>query len=74
MAKNPDIIAQLVALREKRGISQAAVAAAIGVDQAVVSNWETRKRSPKGPALKVLQEYVASNKPAPALVNSGEAA
>ena len=58
MATHTDIIAQLISLREARGLSQAFVAESIGVDQAVVSNWETRKRTPKGPALKVLQDFI----------------
>lgn len=59
MAKQTDIVAQLIALRKARGISQSAVAEQIGVDQAVISNWEQNKRKPKGPALKLLQAFIA---------------
>ncbi len=60
MPKPTDIVAQLIALRKARGISQSAVAETIGVDQAVISNWEQNKRSPKGPALKLLQAFIAA--------------
>lgn len=59
MPKHTDIIAQLIAIRKAGGISQSAVAETIGVDQAVISNWEKKKRKPKGPALKLLQAFIA---------------
>jgi DNA-binding transcriptional regulator YiaG len=66
MSKHTDIVDELIALREKRGISQSAVADSIGVDQAVISNWERKKRKPKGPALKLLQAFLDAQRKAAA--------
>ncbi len=58
MPKHTDIVDQLIELRKARKISQSAVADAIGIDQAVISNWEQKKRRPKGPALKLLLAFI----------------
>lgn len=62
MPNHTDIVDELIALREKRGISQSAVAEKIGVDQAVISNWERKKRKPKGPALKLLEAFLEAQR------------
>lgn len=41
-------------LREGLGMTQAALAAEVGVDQSTVSLWETSETKPRGPALKLL--------------------
>ena len=58
----PPIVRQLIDLRDKQGIAQSAVAEAIGVDQAVVSNWERGVREPKGPALKLLEAFIEAKR------------
>jgi DNA-binding transcriptional regulator YiaG len=40
--------------RKALGLTQAELAAAIGVNQSSVSLWERQKRVPRGPAQKVL--------------------
>lgn len=40
--------------RKALGLTQAELAAAIGVNQSSVSMWERQKRLPRGPAQKVL--------------------
>lgn len=62
MLKLTPIVAELIAVREARGISQAVVADRIGVDQAVISNWERGKRQPKGPALKLLEAFLTTER------------
>lgn len=42
------------AIREKAGVSQAEVAAALGVHETTVARWEKGVRSPRGP---VAQRY-----------------
>jgi DNA-binding transcriptional regulator YiaG len=41
-------------LREDLGMTQAQLAAEVGVDQSTVSLWETTDTKPRGPALKLL--------------------
>jgi DNA-binding transcriptional regulator YiaG len=41
-------------LREDLGMTQAQLAAEVGVDQSTVSLWETTETKPRGPALKLL--------------------
>ena len=43
------------ALRERLVETQAAFAARFGVDQGTVSNWETGKTKPSGPARKIME-------------------
>lgn len=50
-----ELLDELKDLRETRGISQAEVAAFVGVDQSSVSYWETGKASPSRAARKLLQ-------------------
>lgn len=42
-------------LRERLRETQAAFAARFGVDQGTVSNWETGKTKPSGPAKKLME-------------------
>lgn len=44
------------ALREHLKETQAEFAARLGVDQGTISNWETGKTSPSGPARVIMQE------------------
>jgi DNA-binding transcriptional regulator YiaG len=41
-------------LRNRLGLTQVQLGAAIGVDQSTVSNWENGDTKPRGPALKLL--------------------
>lgn len=43
------------AMRAELGLTQAALAAEVGVDQSTVSNWENGTTTPRGPARKLLQ-------------------
>ena len=52
---------EVKALRAKLGMTQADLADAVGVDQATVSNWETGKTTPGGPAIKLMMGLSASN-------------
>ncbi len=54
-----DLVAELKDLRETRKISQATVAAAVGVDQSAISHWEQGKSKPSGSARKLLERFVA---------------
>jgi transcriptional regulator with XRE-family HTH domain len=45
---------KLQTAREKRGWSQGEVAGFLGVDAASVSRWESRQRTPSGPARKLI--------------------
>jgi len=54
-----DLIAELKQLREKKGVSQATVAEAVGYDQSAVSHWEQGKASPSGSARILLQAFMA---------------
>lgn len=60
-----DLVSELKGLRETRGISQAAVAAATGVDQSAVSYWETGKSSPSGSARILLEKFIAEARKLP---------
>lgn len=53
-----DLVSELKDLRETRGITQEAVAAATGVDQSAVSYWETGKSSPSGSARILLETFL----------------
>jgi DNA-binding XRE family transcriptional regulator len=44
-------------IRERAGVSQAAVASAVGVARPAISRWESGKRTPRGEHLK---RYVAA--------------
>lgn len=46
--------AQIAALRRRHYRTQAALAEAVGVTQAAVSQWESGERTPSGPAKKIL--------------------
>lgn len=46
------------AIRAELGLTQAALAAEVGVDQSTVSNWENGATTPRGPARKLLQSMV----------------
>lgn len=48
------------ALRSKLGLTQAALAAAIGVDQSTVSLWESGMK-PRGPARRLLRQMLAAD-------------
>jgi len=48
------------ALREHLGETQAEFAGRFGVDQGTVSNWETRKSRPSGPARKLMGMLAAA--------------
>ncbi|WAX93167.1 helix-turn-helix domain-containing protein [Aminobacter sp. NyZ550] len=43
------------AMRAELGLTQAALAVEVGVDQSTVSNWENGTTKPRGPARKLLQ-------------------
>lgn len=42
--------------RERLKVTQAQLAAQLGVDQGTVSNWETGKTSPNGPARRLMEQ------------------
>lgn len=44
--------------RERRGWSQGELAGFVGVDTATVCRWETRRRTPRGPAILVLSRLL----------------
>lgn len=54
-----DLIAELKQLREKKGVSQARVAEAVGCDQTAVSHWENGNAAPSGSARILLQGFIA---------------
>jgi transcriptional regulator with XRE-family HTH domain len=47
-------------LREAAGLSQADIAAALGVSPAAVSRWEAGKRAPRGPWADLYRELLQS--------------
>lgn len=69
-----DLVTELKDLRETRGISQAAVAAAIGVDQSAVSHWESGKAAPGGSARILLKQFVEEARKLPRVSVKGNAA
>lgn len=70
-----DLVTELIDLRDKKGVSQATVAAAIGCDQSAISHWEKRKTSPSGSARILLESYLATLRKMPDLVSTeGKAA
>lgn len=54
-----DLIDELKALRERKGVSQATVADALGCDQGAISHWENKKAKPSGSARILLQGFMA---------------
>lgn len=57
-----DLVAELKDLRETRKISQATVAAAVGVDQSAISHWEQGKAKPSGSARLLLERFITREK------------
>lgn len=51
------------AIRASLGLTQAQLGEAMGVDQSTISTWENGSE-PRGPALKLLQSFACSPKPA----------
>lgn len=56
-----DLSADFRNWRDDRGISQAAVATACGVDQSTVSLWETGRNGPSGSARILLDRFIAEH-------------
>lgn len=52
------------AIRESLNLSQAALAAELGVDQSTVSNWENGTQ-PRGPARKLLESLCSQSPTTP---------
>lgn len=50
------------ALRERLDKTQSEFAELLGVDQGTISNWETGKTTPRGPALKVMERLASPAK------------
>ena len=48
---------RLKRIREKRGMSQAALAKALNVSQGTIGNWETGKRTPDADMLKTISQF-----------------
>lgn len=46
----------VLAIRRKLNLSQAEMGQKIGVDQSTIHRWETKKRNPRGPARKLLEQ------------------
>lgn len=53
----------VAALRKKLDWTQEQMGAHLGVDQSTIHRWELRKRKPRGPARKMLEQLAASVKP-----------
>jgi putative transcriptional regulator len=47
-------------LRSRLGLTQSQLAAELGVDQGTVSNWETGKTEPTGPARRLMARMAAA--------------
>lgn len=69
-----DLVTELKDLRETRGISQAAVAAAVGVDQSAVSHWERGESAPSGSARILLGQFVEEARKLPLVEKKASAA
>jgi DNA-binding transcriptional regulator YiaG len=69
-----DLVAELKDLRKTHGISQSAVAAALGVKQSAVSHWESGNATPSGSARILLENYVAGLRKPAARRSKAEAA
>ncbi len=65
-----DLIEELKLLREKKGVSQTAVADAIGCNQGAVSHWERGVAAPSGLARKSLEKFVAKLRKLPDVENA----
>lgn len=46
-------------IRARLGLTQTALAEALGVDQGTVSNWERAANVPRGPARKLLERLLS---------------
>lgn len=55
-----DIVAQLIGLRMKAGLTQAALAARMGIARPTVARFETEVGRYRTPTLRFLQRYAAA--------------
>lgn len=54
---------QIKSARSTLGMTQTELADALGVSWETVASWEQGKRSPGGPALKLIEQMVANKRP-----------
>ena len=52
----------VAAIRQELGLSQAAFAERVGVDQSTVSLWESGAVTPRGPAQRWMQSLLAEHR------------
>lgn len=55
--------AELKQARKSLGLTQGQLAALMDIRQATISDWETGKHSPEGPAAKLMQAYLDGYRP-----------
>lgn len=58
--KSPDLADQLVAWRKARGLSQRGAADELGMSRRTLQQWEQRRQSPQGMALRAVLQAIGA--------------